>query len=97
MIKDYAVAQHLFGDVKKELERYGIDINWDKIGFYLVDRNYIAQLSNENRMIEQQTGFTYHRFETVNGQIRSRIFDVYILSGMPEANFISTAAFKILN
>ena len=97
VIKDYAVAQHLFGEVKKELERYGININWDKIGFYLADRNFIAQLSNESRVIEQQTGFTYHRFETINGQIRSRVFDVYILSGMPEANFISTAAHELMH
>lgn len=97
VVNDYSLAQHLFRDVKKELRGYGIDINWDDIGFYLVDRNYISQLSNENRVIEQQTGFTYHRFETLNGQIRSRKFDVYILSGMPEINFISTAAHELMH
>ena len=97
VVNDYALAQHLFRDVKKELRGYGIDINWDDIGFYLVDRNYISQLSNENRVIEQQTGFTYHRFETLNGQIRSRKFDVYILNGMPEINFISTAAHELMH
>ena len=97
VITDYAVAKHIFNEVKKELRSYGININWNDIGFYLVDRNYISQLSNENRVIEQQTGFTYHRFETLNGQIHSRKFDVYILSGMPEINFISTAAHELMH
>jgi len=97
VVNDYGVAQHLFDEAKNELRGYGIDIKWNDIGFYLVDRNYITQLSNENRVIEQQTGFTYHRFETLNGKIRSRKFDVYVLSGMPEMNFISTVAHELMH
>ena len=96
-IKDFNVAKHLFDEIKKELRLYGVNIQWDEIGLYLVDRNYIAQLSNEPRVIEQQTGFTYHRFETVNGRAVNKKFDIYILRGMPELNFISTAAHELMH
>jgi len=97
VIDDENVARHLLEEVKKELRQYGIDIRWDEIGLYLVDRNYLAGLSNENRVIEKQTGFTYHRFETFRGSVRNKKFDIYILKGMPEMEFISTAAHELMH
>ena len=97
VINDDNVARHLFEEVKKELRRYGIDIQWDEIGLYLVDRNYLSSLSDENRVIEKQTGFTYHRFETFRGTVRNKKFDIYILKGIPEMEFISTAAHELMH
>ena len=97
VINDDNVARHLFEEVKNELRQYRIDIQWDEIGLYLVDRNYIAGLSNETRVIEKQTGFTYHRFETIRGTVRNKKFDIYILRGMPEMEFISTAAHELMH
>ena len=97
VINDDNVARHLFEEVKKELRQHGIDIKWDEIGLYLVDRNFLSVMSNENRVIEKQTGFTYHRFETFRETVRNKIFDIYILKGMPEMEFISTAAHELMH
>jgi len=78
------------------LKRYGIEIDIDDIPVYLVDRNEMAQLREDEE--GDPHGFTYlEQTTTIGGLILERKFNIYMLTGTPRMFFIATMAHELMH
>ena len=88
-------ADNLLGNVIRRLSEFGINIETDNIHIHLVNKNELIQLSDEKH--GNHTGYTFYKAKSLDGEVLSKTFDIYILYGMPEVCFIGTAAHELMH
>jgi len=94
-VDDINRAGYLLDGVIQRLSEFGIDIETDNIHIHLIDKNELTQISDEKH--RNHTGYTFYNAKSVNGEVLSKTFDIYILHGMPEVYFVGTAAHELMH
>jgi len=96
-IRSINKAEEVFRNVRVALENNGIIINFDKIDLKLVDKNELEQITSKEEKRGDTRGFAQYTYFESNGKITSRLFTVYLLSGMPQKDFEAAAAHELMH
>ncbi|UCG63144.1 MAG: protein DA1 [Candidatus Zixiibacteriota bacterium] len=95
-VDDTREARVILEDVLRLLAGYGIEMDEDDIPLELVDRYTIRRKSEGFH--DDPSGFTsYEKISVVPGVWTRRDFKVYVLEGMPRAEFIFTLAHELMH
>jgi hypothetical protein len=87
-------AIKLFEQARDKLAINGIYIT-EKVNLHLIDKRRLKQLSGK-RMLDPM-GYTIYKSLDMIHSRHSDIFDVYILSDLPETEFIAAAAHELMH
>ena len=88
-------ARKILDKVRLQLAGENIRIEDDDIGLHLVDMNQLKKMSGKN--MDSQKGYTQYKYTKIGDNLTSVHFDIYILDGLPEINFISIAAHELMH
>lgn len=94
-VNDMAELKRLAKEINYRLMTLELDVPFDDIDFYLVDKDKLRRLYKSNET-HRLSGFTYCRRETaLFGLYQTNALKVYILKGMPRMWTIETVAHEL--
>ena len=94
-VDDNREAEKLMTFISQKMKNFGIEIEPNKIELELVDKNRLDRLSSIRT--KGNAGLTTFEGTTIDGNVVSRKFNIYILHGMPEKNFRATMAHELMH
>lgn len=92
-VTDLIRARELLRYVHDELDLLGIQIHPFKPKLHLIDRKKLRTLDSST----ETQGFAKLDRLAVNGRITRLAMEIYLLSGLPESSFITTAAHELMH
>jgi hypothetical protein len=93
-ITDVAEVRKLVDQVARQMETFGMDVDYRGMNIHLVGRQKMQTLSGHHS--DGLRGFTDYREEfRLLGYTRGRRMDMYLLYGMPRMEVISTIAHEL--
>lgn len=94
-VNDMSVLKGLAKEINYRLMALELDVPFDDIDFYLVDRDKLRNMYQSSET-HRLSGFTYCRLETaLFGLYKANSLKVYILKGMPRMWTIETVAHEL--
>lgn len=95
-VTDIGEARERMTETIAELARHGIHINEKKIPLELIDRRTMSRKAEG--YIDDPSGFTsYKKVSSFAGIWTREDFRIYLLSGMPRAEFVFTLAHELMH